>query len=105
MKLLIDMNLSPAWVEYLRSVGIEAVHWSDVGDPGAADVVLMSWARNQRRVVPTHDLDFSTLLASTDATGPSVIQVRTQAVLPSALAQRSLGSLTNTVMLFALAQS
>ena len=33
----------------------------------------------------THDLDFSAILASTEALGPSVIQVRTQDVLPDAI--------------------
>lgn len=33
----------------------------------------------------THDLDFGTLLAATQADSPSVIQVRTQNVLPDYL--------------------
>jgi predicted nuclease of predicted toxin-antitoxin system len=37
------------------------------------------------RVRSLHDLDFSALLALTEATGPSVIQVRTQDVLPDAI--------------------
>jgi len=28
LKLLIDMNLSPAWVEALQTMGFEAIHWS-----------------------------------------------------------------------------
>jgi predicted nuclease of predicted toxin-antitoxin system len=31
MKILIDMNLSPNWAGFLKGVGIEALHWSDVG--------------------------------------------------------------------------
>jgi predicted nuclease of predicted toxin-antitoxin system len=45
----------------------------------------MAWAREHRHVVFTHDLDFGTLLALTRATGPSVVQVRTQDVLPANL--------------------
>jgi len=37
------------------------------------------------RVVFTHDLDFSALLAATQAEGPSVLQIRAQDVLPSAM--------------------
>ena len=37
------------------------------------------------RVVFTHDLDFGTILAATGAQGPSVIQVRTQDVMPEHL--------------------
>jgi Protein of unknown function (DUF433) len=33
----------------------------------------------------THDLDFSAILASTEAAGPSVLQVRTLDVLPDAI--------------------
>ena len=36
-------------------------------------------------MVFTHDLDFGALLAVTDASGPSVIQIRTQDVLPAHL--------------------
>jgi hypothetical protein len=27
MKLLVDMNLSPRWIEYLKQSGFDAVHW------------------------------------------------------------------------------
>ncbi len=33
LRLVVDMNLSPEWVEVLGQDGIEAVHWSKVGDP------------------------------------------------------------------------
>lgn len=86
MKILIDMNLSPEWVEVLEKHGWTAVHWSRVGDPRAEDRVLMEWARTNEYVVFTHDLDFGALLALTQAESPSVIQVRTQDVTPSHLA-------------------
>lgn len=31
MKLIVDMNLSPRWVDLLVSVGFEAAHWSSIG--------------------------------------------------------------------------
>jgi predicted nuclease of predicted toxin-antitoxin system len=82
MKLLIDMNLSPLWVEFFERNGLYAVHWSRIGDPGATDSTIMEWARSDGYVVFTHDLDFGTILAVTQAGCPSVIQVRTQEVLP-----------------------
>jgi predicted nuclease of predicted toxin-antitoxin system len=85
MKLLVDMNLSPEWVPVLQAAGHDAVHWSTVGDIRAADTQIMAWARQEGRVVFTHDLDFGTILALTRETGPSVIQVRTQDVTPSAI--------------------
>lgn len=84
MKLLLDMNVSPLWSPFLREHGIAATHWSDVGDPRAPDSVIMDWARSERFVVFTHDLDFSALLAAAGSRGPSVFQVRTHDVLPDA---------------------
>jgi predicted nuclease of predicted toxin-antitoxin system len=55
------------------------------GDSRAHDSEIMAWARQNGYVVFTHDLDFGTLLALTQAEGPSVIQVRTQDVTPSAI--------------------
>lgn len=42
----------------------------------------MDWAASNGYVVFTHDLDFGTLLALTHKTGPSVLQVRGEDVLP-----------------------
>ena len=85
MKILIDMNLSPTWVEVFERHGWHAQHWSSVGDPRATDSVIIDWARENEYLVFTHDLDFGTLLALTHAKGPSVIQIRTQDVMPSHL--------------------
>ncbi len=82
VRLVVDMNLSVEWVAELARHGWAAVHWSAVGDPRAEDAAIMAWARANGHVVFTHDLDFGTTLALTHATGPSVLQVRGQAVLP-----------------------
>ena len=79
------MNLSPDWIEVFSKHDIEAVHWSSIGDPRAADRTIMNWAQTNGYVVFTHDLDCSALLAATQAASPSVIQVRTQDVLPASL--------------------
>jgi predicted nuclease of predicted toxin-antitoxin system len=80
-------------VTVLEAAGWEAIHWSRVGDPRAADSEIMAWAKAHGQVVFTHDLDFGTLLALTQAEGPSVIQIRTQNPTPLAtgkLATRAL---------------
>lgn len=87
MKILIDMNQSPEWVEVLEREGIHAVHWSKVGHPGATDREIMQWAKLNAYSVFTHDLDFSAILAATAADGPSVIQVRNQNITPYVLAK------------------
>lgn len=33
MNILVDMNLSPAWISVLEELGLEAIHWSDIGKP------------------------------------------------------------------------
>jgi predicted nuclease of predicted toxin-antitoxin system len=82
MKILIDMNLSPDWVRIFERYNIESIHWSDVGKASERDTVIMEWARTNKYIVFTHDLDFGSLLAATGAEIPSVIQVRTQDILP-----------------------
>ena len=82
LQLVVDMSLSVEWVTELGKHGWSAVHWSTVGDPAAEDPVIMAWARTHGHVVFTHDLDFGTMLALTHVTGPSVLQVRGQNVLP-----------------------
>ena len=83
MKLLIDMNLSPRWVEALEHAGIEARHWSTVGDGAASDRDVFQWARRHGFVVLTHDLDFARILALAGSRSPSVVLLRTHRLLPS----------------------
>src|SRR5262245_59304379 len=85
IKILVDMNLTPDWVEVLERHGWSTVHWATQGDPRATDRAIMDWAIANGFVVFTHDLDFGTLLALTHEHGPSVIQVRTQDVTPAHL--------------------
>jgi predicted nuclease of predicted toxin-antitoxin system len=84
--IVIDMNLTPRWVEVLGSAGWTARHWSHVGEATASDRDIMDWAQRNGYAVFTHDLDFGTILAVTQAQGPSVIQVRTQDVMPEHIA-------------------
>ncbi|BAU12155.1 hypothetical protein LEP3755_26840 [Leptolyngbya sp. NIES-3755] len=93
MKILIDMNLSPDWVGVFEQNGIETIHWSNVGDRGEIDRVILEWAKVRQYIVFTHDLDFGTLLAATQADAPSVIQVRTQDTFPSSISAIVLSAL------------
>jgi predicted nuclease of predicted toxin-antitoxin system len=42
VRLLIDMNLSPLWVEALKGPGRDVRHWSSVGDVAAEDEVIVT---------------------------------------------------------------
>jgi len=93
LAILVDVNLSPEWVPLLVGDGWQAIHWSAVGDTRATDATIMAWALANSHVVFTHDLDFGTALALTGATGPSVLQVRGQDVLPEHLGPMVLAAL------------
>jgi predicted nuclease of predicted toxin-antitoxin system len=82
MKLLVDMNLSPRWVSYLAASQVESVHWSSVGAVTAPDSEIMAYARQHGYVVLTHDLDFGAILAATQGTKPSVVQIRSETLDP-----------------------
>jgi predicted nuclease of predicted toxin-antitoxin system len=93
VKLVIDMNLSPAWATFLEGQGWTATHWSEVGDPRATDRTIIDWALANGRVVFTHDLDFGTMLALTRSTGPSVLQVRGRDLFPDRLGRMVVATL------------
>ena len=85
MKFLIDMNLSPLWVDWFKKRNIEAIHWRDIGEVDAPDTAIFEYANKNGFVIFTHDLDFGTLLAKSGARAPSLLQVRTQDVSPDVL--------------------
>jgi predicted nuclease of predicted toxin-antitoxin system len=78
MKILVDMNLSPGWVEFLAGAGIEAIHWSSAGAHDAPDRDVMQWAAERDYTLLTADLDFGTILAAQRRSRPSVVQVRAE---------------------------
>jgi len=88
MKVVIDVNLSVRWLSTLREAGIEAFHWRDLGPSTAPDTEIMAWARQNKCIIFTQDLDFGALLALTKAGSPSVFQIRVDNSLP-----RHVGSL------------
>jgi predicted nuclease of predicted toxin-antitoxin system len=93
MKILIDMNLTPQWEEFFARNGLEAKHWSSIGNSRASDAVLMDWAQTNGYVVFTHDLGFGALLAATGLKRPSVFQIRTHDVLPAGIGYKVLNAL------------
>ena len=83
MKLLVDANLSPDWVAWLKSLGFEAARWYAVGIKSASDMEIMAFAAEHGFTVLTRDLDFGTMLLQLEATRPSVIQIRANPADPS----------------------
>lgn len=62
------------------------------GVPTASDREIMAWAAANERVVFTHDLDFSAILAATQGIAPSVIQLRTQNPIPGQMTEKLLAA-------------
>jgi predicted nuclease of predicted toxin-antitoxin system len=86
VKVLLDMNLSPHWVNVFTSAGIDAVHWFTLGDSGAPDTTIMAYASSHNYIVLTHDLDFGAILAATHGKKPSVVQIRADNISPELIA-------------------
>jgi len=82
MRIVVDMNLSPAWVPVLSCHGFEAQHWSELGPVAAEDRVIFDHARSHDAVILTQDLDFSAILAQTNLSKPSVVLLRLPDVDP-----------------------
>jgi predicted nuclease of predicted toxin-antitoxin system len=83
MRFVIDMNLTPQWVDHLESLGYDAIHWSNVGEPDASDEDIVAWAREHDFIVLTRDLDFAAIVAISGSTKPSVVQLRSGGTLPA----------------------
>jgi predicted nuclease of predicted toxin-antitoxin system len=94
VKLLLDMNLSPDLAPGIAAYGHDVVHWSHIGDHRATDVSILSWAREHGRVLVTHDLDFAAILAATEVTGPSVLQIRQQDLLAADVVRLVVNAIT-----------
>ncbi len=82
MRILVDMNLTPRWVGFLNGAGYESHHWSSVGSVSAKDREICEYARVHGFVLLTNDLDFPQILAHTRTTGPTVVLLRGEPLVP-----------------------
>lgn len=85
MKILVDMNLSPAWVKFLDEEGHQSGHWSQIGSGAETDSELMAWAAENGHIVLTADLDFGAILAASKRKQPSIVQIRSDLLTPKAV--------------------
>ena len=85
MKILIGMNLSPQWETLFADHSVEATHWTRLGKVDATDAEIMLFAARRDLVVLTHDLDFGSILAATNGSKPSVLQIRGDDLRPSSI--------------------
>jgi len=76
MRILIDMNLTHRWAQYLCAAGHDVVHWAAIGPASASDQDIFDYARSKDYVLLTNDLDFPRILAHTKQAKPSVVLLR-----------------------------
>src|SRR6185312_12714379 len=93
MKLLLDMNLSPLWLATLNNAGFEVVHWSSIGVANAPDHEIMLFAQEHGYTICTQDLDFGLMLAASGNGKPSVVQIRSQDILPGGIGVQVIAAL------------
>ncbi|MBX3178297.1 MAG: DUF5615 family PIN-like protein [Candidatus Hydrogenedentes bacterium] len=76
MRFLIDNAISPKVAGVLCARGFDCVHVRDVGMAEATDLEIFERAAIEQRVLVSADTDFGTLLATYQATEPSLILLR-----------------------------
>jgi len=76
VKIVVDMNLSPEWLEVFAQAGWPARHWSQIGRPDADDDEIFSWAAENGHLVFTQNLDFPQILFASQCGRPSVVLLR-----------------------------
>jgi predicted nuclease of predicted toxin-antitoxin system len=64
-----------------------------LGRVDAPDTEIMAYAAAHDYVVLTHDLDFSAVLAATQGTKPSVVQIRSDNLSPAAIGEPLIAAL------------
>jgi predicted nuclease of predicted toxin-antitoxin system len=82
MKFVLDMGLAQSTARYLQALGHDAVHLRDQGLQRLPDVQIIQKARAEGRIILTHDLDFSRLVAISQSRLPSVITFRLKDMRP-----------------------
>lgn len=82
MRFLADMGISQTVVRALRELGHEATHLAETGQQRLPDIEVIERARQENRIILTHDLDFSRLLSLGDDAKPSAITFRLSDMRP-----------------------
>ena len=78
MRFLLDENQSPRIADRLAEAGHDAVHVRDLDLRTSPDDEVLAAAHEAGRVVISADTDFSELLATSNAGGPSILLLRRQ---------------------------
>ena len=78
MRLVLDQGVPRDAADGLSALGHDCTHVGALGMSTAEDQAILEWATIHEALVVTLDSDFHTILAVTQAAGPSVIRLRIQ---------------------------
>lgn len=76
MRPVADLHIAPRTVEFLKSLGHDVVRVSQVLSPTSSDHEIIEYVNSDSRAILTQDLDFSTEIAVSQRTHPSLILLR-----------------------------
>ena len=93
MRLLQDMGISVGLAGVLRSHGHDVAHLHERGLETLVDSEILKLAIAEKRIIVTHDLDFTDLLAASAAILPSVVIFRLRNMRPERVLVRLLAVL------------
>jgi predicted nuclease of predicted toxin-antitoxin system len=82
MRFLADMGISPQSVTFLQGLGHDAEHLHVQGLERLEDSAILGKAREEGRILLTHDLDFGELIAASGARLPSIVVFRLRNMSP-----------------------
>lgn len=88
MRFLADVGISRSVVAWLRAQGHDAVHLSEQSLHRLSDDAILRKARDEQRIVLTHDLDMGRLLAGSRDPLPSIITFRLADMRPNSVIAR-----------------
>ena len=76
MRFFADINVSTRVVGGLRARGFDVVRVDRLLDPRADDATIAAFVRREGGVLLTRDQDFSAIVATSGASGPSLVNLR-----------------------------
>ena len=83
VRFLADMGISPKVVAFLTELGHNAVHLHEQGLDRLPDSAVLRKARDETRILLTHDLDFGELVAASGERLQSVVVFRLRNMHPN----------------------
>ena len=76
MKILADMHISPATVQFLQTLGYDTIRVNEILPSNSSDKTIVKAAKKKGRVIITQDLDFSEIISLSSEKVPSLISLR-----------------------------